>query len=585
MEQSERPDKGNIIKTLLVYLGGAWVFIEAINFLIDKYDWNTTIVDVLILLVIFGLPALLIYMWFQQKFTRRAIILQTINGILALTVIVFTLVNPDQLNPTQLRRETRKRGVRGINKNIKSLVILPFDNFTGNDDLEYFVAGMQSSLITDMGRIGALRIKGNTTSNSFKGTNKSVQQIAAELDVDAAVEASVTYLGGDSICIQTRLIYAAGVEQLLWVQDFRIAKSQVLNFYNDLSKIISEEINIVLSPQEESLLAETRIVDPEAYEAYLMGQFFWEKLDPGSVQKALKYFQKAIDIDPQWADPYAGLANAWSLFGQFGFMPKSVTLPNTYKFLNKALELDPNSAQAHGVKAGNAVWQEFDWEQGGKSFLRSLELNPNAAVCRMYYAHYLMCMRRNVEAVQQANLALELDPMRPLVLGLYGMVMQMDGEYESAIEYFKKALAIDPNEVLSFGNLKTTQMNFFYSNGNYERWFELWEEEVKGNWKEEGRMAVLNAFHEKGHIAGIEEMFAMNEKYGDIGCLMSPRIKFERYLKLGETEKAMDFLEQSYEMRNMDMAYLATNAYYHYLKDNSRYIELSIKMNHVEQIK
>ncbi len=585
MEQSERPDRRNISKTLLVYLGGAWVFVEAITFLIDKYAWNTTIVDVLILLVIFGLPALLIYMWFQQKFTRRAIILQTINGILALTVIVFTLVNPDQLNPTQLRLLRFKDNQKQLAESIQSLVILPFDNFTGDDELDYFVSGMQSSLITDMGRIGALMIKGNTTSNSFKGTNKSVQQIASELDVDAALEASVTCLGGDSICIQTRLIYAAGVEQLLWVQDFRIAKSQILNFYNDLSKIISEEINIVLSPQEESLLAETRTVDPEAYEAYLMGQFFWEKLDPGSVQKALIHFQKAIDIDPEWADPYAGLAQAWGLFGQFGFMPKSVTLPNTYKFLNKALELNPNSAQARYVKANNAVWQEFDWEQGEKAFLRSLELNPNAALCRMYYAHYLMCMRRNVEAVQQANLALELDPMRPLVLGLYGMVMQMDGEYESAIEHFEKALDIDPNEVLSFGNLKTTQMNFAYSSGDYERWFELWGDKVKGNWKKEGRMAVLNAFHEKGHIAGIEEMFAMNEKYGDIGCLMSPRIKFERYLNLGETEKAMDFLEQSYEMQHMDMAYLATNDYYPFLKDNSRYIELLKRMNLTEQIK
>ena len=128
-------------------------------------------------------------------------------------------------------------------------------------------------------------------------------------------------------------------------------------------------------------------------------------------------------------------------------------------------------------------------------------------------------------------------------------------------------------------------MNVAYSSGDYERWFELWGEEVKGNWKEEGRMAVLNTFRKKGHIAGIEEMFAMNEKHGDVGCLMSPRIKFERYLKLGETEKAMDFLEQSYEMRSMDMAYLATNAYYPYLKDNSRYNELLKKMDLAEQIK
>lgn len=579
MEQHEQADRSSILKTLLVYLGGAWVFIEAINFLIDKYDWNTTIVDILILLVIFGLPALLIFMWFQQKFTRKAIVLQVLNAIVALAVIGFTLVNPDQLNPTQLRLLKFKDNQKQLAESIESLVILPFDNFTGNDELEYFVAGMQSSLITDIGRIGALKVMSNTTSNSFKGANKSVQQIASELNVDAAVEASITCLGDDSICIQARLIYASGVEQQLWVQDFRVARGEILNFYNDVTKTISKEINIVLSPQEESLLAENRKVDPEAYDAYLMGKYFWEKLEPESVQKSMEYFQKAIAIDPEWADPYAGLANAWGLLGLFGFMPKSATVPNTYKFLNKALELDPGSAQAHFVKAINAVWQEFDWEQGEKAFIRSLELNPNDALTHLYYAHYLMCMRRPAEALPQAELGLDLDPLKPLVLGLYGMVMNMADKYESAMQYFEKALAIDPNDVFSFSNLSNSRMNFAYKNGDYDKWFELWGEKVKGSWSEQCRQSVLNAYKERGHIAGIEEMFIMNEKFGNDSAFMSAGIKLERYMKLGACDEAMTFVEQAYDMRDMDMAYLATNAYYDYLKDNPRYLDLLRKMN------
>jgi len=579
MEQGERPDRSNIIKTVLVYLGGAWVFIEAINFLIDKYNWDTTIVDVLIILVIFGLPAVLIYTWFQQKFTRKAIILQAINGVLATVIIVFTLVSPGQLNPTQLRLLKFKDNQKQLAESIQSIVILPFDNFTGNDDNEFFVAGMQSSLITDMGQIGALKVMCNTTSNSFKGTNKSVRQIASELKVDAAVEASVTCLGDDSICIQTRLIYASGEEQQLWVKDFRVAKNQILNFYNDVTKTISEEINIVLSPQEESLLAENRTVDPEAYDAYLMGKFFWEKLEPESMQKSLEYFQKAIDIDPKWADPYAGLANAWGLFGNFGFLPKTVTLPNTYKYLNKALELDPNSAQAHYVKALNAVWQEFDWEQGEIAFLRSLELNPSDALCHIYYAHYLMCMRRSDEAVVQAKLSLELDPLKPLVLVLYGIVESHMGEYESAIQHCEKALAIEPNNGFARGHLINVQMKLAYIDEDYNRWFELWGQKVKGSWKEEGRIAVLNAFHENGHIAGIEEMFKMNETYGNQECLMNAQIKLERYMKLGEYDRAMEYLEKEYETRDMSLAYIATDEYYNALKDNPRYIELLKKMN------
>ncbi len=580
MEQGERPDKRNISKTLLVYLGGAWVFIEAINFLIDKYGWNTTIVDVLILLVIFGLPALLIYIWFQHKFTRKAIILLAINGTLALAVIGFTLINPGQLNPTQLRLLKFKDNQKQLAESIKSIVILPFDNFTGKDDNEFFVSGMQSSLITDMGRLGALRVICNTTANSFKGTDKSVQQIASEVDVDAAIEASVSCLGEDSICIQARLIYAVGKEQQLWVQDFRVAKNQILNFYNDVAKIISEEINIVLSPQEESMLGEIRIVDPEAYDAYMMGKFFWEKLDRESMQKALDYFELAIEKDPQWADPYAGLANAWGTFGTFfRTLPKSVTLPNTYKYLNKALELDPNSAQAHYVKAITAVWQEFDWEQGEKAFLRSLELNPNDALCHVYYSHLLKILRRSDEAVIHSNKAVELDPLKPLILTLAGG--RNDDNNQFKIQRLEKALSIDPNFGLAVVQLNNIHMKTAYANGDFEKWIELWDKKTRGlgHWNDEGRAAVLNAFHENGHIAAIEEMFKMNEKYGN-DCWMAGGLKAERYLVLGEYDKAMDCLEKEYEIRDMSMTYIATDEnLYNHLKDNPRYIELLKKLN------
>ncbi len=300
------------------------------------------------------------------------------------------------------------------------------------------------------------------------------------------------------------------------------------------------------------------------------------------MKKALEYFELAIEIDPEWAAPYAGLANAWSLFGTLlRVLPKSITLPKTYKYLNKALELDPNSAQAHYVKALNAVWTEFDWEKGEKEFLRSLELNPNNALCHIYYAHLLMILRRSDEAVHQANLALELDPLRPLVLGLYGVVMRNEGDIQSATLHFEKALSIDPNFGFAKGGLVNFHMHAAYKNGDYEKWIELWEKKTKayGHWNDEGRAAVIKAFHEKGHIAAIEEMFKMNEKYGT-DCWMSGGIKAERYLKLGEYDKAMDCLEKDYEMRDMYISYIATNKrLYDQLKDNPRYIALLKKMN------
>ncbi|MEN8251907.1 MAG: tetratricopeptide repeat protein, partial [Bacteroidota bacterium] len=370
-------------------------------------------------------------------------------------------------------------------------------------------------------------------------------------------------------------------EKQLWSQEYYVHKSQILNLYHKVTKQISKEINIILTPQEEVLLAETREVDPEAYDAYLKGQYYWEKLDKESMEKALAYFQIAIDKDPEWADPYAGLANAWGMLGSSMIrgLPKSVVRPKRYEYLNKALELDSNSAQAQYVKAIGVVWGEWDWEQGEKEFLRALELNPNDALCHMYYAHLLMILHRSDEAIEQANLGLELDPRRPLVLGLAGVVMMNEGDEQSAILYFEQALSIDPNFVFAKGNLLKLKLGVAYGKGNYKKWYEMWDKKVQGNWSDEGREAVLKAFHEKGHIAGIEEMFKMNEKYGN-ACYMTELIKAERSIYLKNYDKAIEHLEKAYEKHTLGASYMGTSFNsFDQLKDDPRYIELLKKMN------
>jgi len=190
-----------------------------------------------------------------------------------------------------------------------------------------------------------------------------------------------------------------------------------------------------------------------------------------------------------------------------------------------------------------------------------------------------MILRRSDEALYQANLGLELDPLKPLVLGLYGVVMTNEGDYDSAILHFEKALSINPNFGFAAGNLLNARMEASYYNKNYDKWFKLWEGKTKkyGHWNDEGRAAVLKAFHERGHIAGIEEMFKMHEKYGKF-CWMSDGVKKERYIKLGEYDKAMDFIEKDY--KNRYNAYISTNMnYYEQLKDKTRYIEVLKKMN------
>jgi len=495
------------------------------------------------------------------KSGKRIILLSA--GVFACTIIILALLFFDIIGS----------GKKTLKESIGSIVVLPFSNFTGSDTLEYFVNGMHSSLIQDMGKIGSLRTIGSTSSKMYKDVNMSVTQIASELNVEGALEIAIVCFGEDSICWQARLIKAGKEEKQIWVQDFKEDKSKILHMYNQITKQIAEELKIELTDNEEHLLAGYETVDPEALDAYLKGQYYWEMIDRDSFPKALAYFQLATKIEPEWADPYVGLASAWGMFSFFEVLPRSTILPMKYKYLNKALELNPNSAKAHYGKALNTVWSEWDWEQGEKEFLKTLELNPNDALSRLHYAHLLMILRRNDEAVYQANLGLALDPLKPIILGLYGMVMSNEGDYQSSIQSLEKALSIDPNNRWALGVL----LPMLYLNGDYEKWIETWIRKV--SWSDEAKATVVNVFHEKGHLAAIEKMFTLHEKYAPDDCFMSDGIKATRYSYLKKYEKALDYIEKLYEKKSTSISYIATNMYNYELKNNPRYIELLKKMN------
>ena len=572
MEKNDNSNKGNLIRTLIVYLGGAWVFIEAINFLIDKYGWNTTILDILILLVIFGLPAILIYTWFQQKFTRKAIILQAINGVVAIAVIVFTLSSPGSLNPTQLRLLKFKDNQKQLAESIQSILILPFDNYTGNDDFEYYVAGMHSSLIGDLGQLGALTVISKTTSRLFKNVEMSIPNIATEVGVDAVVEGSVTCVEGDKVCIQIRLVSAFPKEQQLWVQDFYTEKSNILNLYNQVTKQISQEINVVLTPQEENSLAETKTVNPEAYDAYLKGRYYWDQLTQDGLQKSIEYFNICLEKDPDFAPAYAGIATVWIGMMQMGFAAPSVAIPKIYENTQKALDLDPNYPDSHLTNAVMGVWTEWNWEKGEREFLKALELNPNDVLAHAYYAHLLMIQLRSDEAYDQINMAIELDPLNPLIQTLYGIVLYQKGDYEDAIAQAEKAISVVPNHTLAWRVLFLT----YHSMGESQKLFNALIQTLTLD--NETKNTLNNIFKDNGFTAAMNQLSISLEEIFQTGFVQPITIGIS-YATIHKNDEAMKWLEKAYEMHDPDMPYIQCLPIYTQLEDEPGYKELVGKMN------
>jgi TolB-like protein/tetratricopeptide (TPR) repeat protein len=485
-------------------------------------------------------------------------------GIMVIAMLAFALYHflPKIINPPSEQEQ--------------SVLVLPCVNYTGTDTLDYFLAGMHDEMIGDIGKISALRVISTTTATTYKNTEKSIPQIASELGVNNIIEPSVKCLG-DSICLQVKVMGAYPEEKQLWIHEFKVEKSEILNLYNTVTKDIAERIKVGLTPQEEKLLAEeARLVDPEAYDAYIKGMLYFDKVNPESLLIAAEYFKKAIEIDPYWASPYAGLAGIGLWENQMNLVSRSVPLQMMYKNLIKAIELDPNSANTHYTKAMIAVYIDWDWETGENEIKKALELNPNNAECRIWYAELLVILQRSDEALAQANMALELDPLRSVIVAFYAMVMNNIGDYQSAIDHCEKALSIQPGHPVARETLNTS----YYLIGDYPKSIEmithnyipyLGDENLKSTFKK--------AFEEQGYSTAIEVLVAAEEEFAKEEFLSPWSIAFN-YMQLKRYDKALDWLEKGYEIHDTQMPFIGIGIFRSdELKENPRYIKLMEKMN------
>jgi TolB-like protein/Tfp pilus assembly protein PilF len=479
-------------------------------------------------------------------------------GILIIALLAFVLYYflPKIMNPTSEQDQ--------------SVLVFPFNNYLGTDTLEYFVAGMHDAFITDIGQISALNVKSKTTANAIKNTNKTIPQIAEELGVNKFVEGAVLCLG-DSVCLQVRLFDQE--ENELWIHDFKVERSQILDLYNMMAKEISSEIGVILTPQEERRLAVVRTVDNEVYDLYLKSHMYWDQLDNDALNKAKEFLTYAIEKDPDWAPLYAGLANVWIAIGQMGHESPEVVVENVYENLNKALEKDPTHWESHLSNAHLAFNIEWNWEKAEKEFLTAIDLNPNDAMARLHYSHLLMVLGRISEALEQGKLGINLDPLNPFIQSLYSVVLVASGDYPTALMYCEKSLSIDPDNFFTLTILELVS----FANGNYERtidaglqWLPLGDE-IK--------TTVKQIYKEEGFIIAQNEIIIALEKYAKNNYYIPPDMAM-RYVWVTNVEKALDWLERGYEVHDQQMTYIYTFfGANESIKDNPRFIAILEKMN------
>jgi TolB-like protein/DNA-binding winged helix-turn-helix (wHTH) protein/Flp pilus assembly protein TadD len=336
---------------------------------------------------------------------------------------------------------------------IRSLAVLPLESLSGDASQDYFADGMTDELITDLGQISALRVISRTSVMAYKRARKPLPQIARELNVDAVVEGTVLR-SGDQVRITAQLIEASADKQL-WSQSYEGELRDTLALQNKVANAIADQIRINLSPREQAALRTVRVVNPEAYESYLKGRYFWNKRTADGLKAARAYFDQAIEEDPKYAEAYSGLADTYALLGdwQYAVMTPKEALPKAKAAAIKALELNSALGEAHNSLAFCLDGFDWDFDSAGKEFRRAIELNPGYATAHHWYAWHLSLLGRYDEAIVEMRKAKNSDPLSLIISSDLAELLMLAHSYDESIVESQKTIEMDPNFAFAHSQL------------------------------------------------------------------------------------------------------------------------------------
>ena len=342
-------------------------------------------------------------------------------------------------------------GVEAGQPAITALAVLPLDNLSGDPAQEYFADGMTEALIGNLARIRALRVVSRTSVMRFKGATRSLPEIAQALNVDAIVEGSVQRTG-DRVRISVQLIHAA-TDTHLWAREYERDLTDILKLQSEVARAVAEEIQVQITAEERARLASAGSVDPAAYQEYLLGQHYLWRLNEEDLTRAIEHFEQAIRLDAGYAAAYAGLSHAWWWRGVWGAKtPKQVKSPSRAAAL-RALELDPQLAEAH-VSTGRIKFSyDWDWSGAEKDFGRALELDPNSLDAHFFEGMLFMALGRFPESIAHIERAEQLDPLSPTVQSAFGRILYRARRFDEAILHLNQAIELEPETAGNYGRL------------------------------------------------------------------------------------------------------------------------------------
>jgi TolB-like protein/DNA-binding winged helix-turn-helix (wHTH) protein/Tfp pilus assembly protein PilF len=428
---------------------------------------------------------------------------------------------------------------------IRSLAVLPLESLSSDASQDYFADGMTDELISDLGQISALRVISRTSVMAYKHARKPLPQIARELNVDAVVEGTVLR-SGNQVRITAQLIEAS-TDKHLWSKSYEGELRDTLALQSQVARAIAEQIRISVNPLEQAALRSVKVIDPQAYESFLKGRYFWNKRTANGLKVALAYFNQAIDEDPKYAQAYSGLADTYALLGdwQYAVMTPKEALPKAKAAAIKALDLDRALGEAHNSLAFCLDGFDWDFDSAGKEFRRAIELNPGYATAHHWYAWHLSLLGRYDEAISEMKKAENLDPLSLIINADLAELLVIAHSYDESIRQSRKTIEMDPNFALAHNQLAQA---YLQEHRSAEAVAEL-QKTVQLSGDSPTVIANLaRAYIASGKRSEALKLLSGLKKRSNPAYSHASEIAVI-YASLGDSDQAMSWLERGYEER------------------------------------
>jgi TolB-like protein/tetratricopeptide (TPR) repeat protein/predicted Ser/Thr protein kinase len=457
---------------------------------------------------------------------------------------------------------------------IESLAVLPFTNASADPNAEYLSDGLTESLISSLSQLPNLTVRPRSSVFRYKAKDQDVQKIAAELHVAAVVTGRVMQ-HGDSLNVSAELIDTKN-NRSLWSDQYDRKLSDALNVQREISGEISTRLREKLTGEEKKRLSKDGTNDPEAYQLYLKGRYYWDKRTPESLAKSKDYFQQAIDKDPNYVLAYVGMAEYYYVLSDYTYTPMRESIPKLKAAVSKVLAIDDGQPEAHALLAG-AYDSELDWAAAAREYERALQLDPNNSRTHVLYGLHFVTLGNIDEAMTHYQRAVQQDPLNLNAMSNLGASYMGARRYDQAIAELNKVLEIDPDYVGAHQFLSLV----YEAQGKYELWLDEMEKTATHS-KDADLLAVNKAARLEYARAGYR---AANKKIAEVLQEQAKRVYIDpvniasAYAASGDKDKAFFWLEKAFAEKSDLIRILKTAQTFDSLRSDPRYADLLRRMN------